>query len=209
MGHRFTGLEQQFGDLRREMLGFITAERTGVSLGRHLNQTVEVRYTSGAGPAPHMTNSEYQQLVEFLGRQFAEVDGRFTQVDGRFAQVDARFALLDQRLLRFDECFQTIDQQFGTMDRRLVTMEQRFEAGFDAVEQQLRDILGHLDAIYGRLERLEQEYHAITQGLRRIELLLADERTKREILARGVLELKQRIAGLQARVDELERRIRE
>ncbi len=31
-----------------------------------------------------MTNSEYQQLVEFLGGQFAAVDRRFGALEGRF-----------------------------------------------------------------------------------------------------------------------------
>jgi hypothetical protein len=44
-----------------------------------------------------MSPTEYQALVEFLGRQFAEVDQRFAQVDQRFAAIDQRFAAIDQR----------------------------------------------------------------------------------------------------------------
>ena len=71
-----------------------------------------------------MTNTEHQQLVEFLGQRFVAMDRRF---DG--------------------------------MDRRFDSLEQRVETGF-------RDTSGHLEAIYASLERLEQEYHAITEGLR-------------------------------------------
>ena len=67
---------------------------------------------------------------------------------------------------------------------------------------------GHLDAIYRRLEALELEYQAIVQSLRRIEGLLADEMGRREVLERSVQELKQNVAFLQARIEELERRIR-
>jgi hypothetical protein len=67
-----------------------------------------------------MTNDEYQQLVEFLGRQFSAIERRFDAVDQRLDGHDDRF----------------------------------------------REILGHLEAIYGRLERLEQEYQAIVDGLR-------------------------------------------
>ena len=109
-----------------------------------------------------MTNDEYQQLVEFLGRQFTAIDRRFDAVDRRFDAQDERF----------------------------------------------REILGHLDAIYGRLERLEQEYHAIVEGLRRIEAIVSDERGRREILERSLVELRERVALLQARIDELERRLR-
>ena len=52
-----------------------------------------------------MLNSEYQQLVEFLGRRFAEIEQRFE------------------------------------------AMDQRFETRFDAIEEQLRDILGHFDEV--------------------------------------------------------------
>lgn len=47
-------------------------------------------------------------------------------------------------------------------------------------------MLGHVDEIY---RRLEQEYHAITQGLRRINARLTDESGRREILACDLEEL--------------------
>jgi chromosome segregation ATPase len=119
-----------------------------------------------------MTNDEYRQLVDFLGRQFAAIDQRFVVIDQRFVAMDQRF------------------------DR----LEHRVEEGF-------REILGHLDAIYGRLERLEQEYYAIVERLRRIEAILTDERGRREILERGLAELKERVALLQARIGEIERRL--
>ena len=120
-----------------------------------------------------MTSSEYQQLVEFLGRQFTAVDGRFAQVDGCFAQIDGRFT---------------------EMDRQFTELR--------------RDLLQHFDEIYQRFERLEQEYQAITQSLRRIEVGLADERGRREILERDLAGLKQNVAILQARIDEIEQRLR-
>ena len=176
-----------------------------------------------------MTNNEYQQLVEFLGRQFAEIEQRFTAIDQRFTGLDQRFAGLDQRFTDIDQRFIGLDQRFTDLDQRFtdldqrfigldqrfigldqrfVTMEQRFEARFDTIEQQLRDVLGHFDEVYRRLERLEQEYYAITQGLRRIETLLVDERGKREILEQSVDELKRQALALQARIDELEQQLR-
>ena len=62
--------------------------------------------------------------------------------------------------------------------------------------------------IYRRLERLEQEYYAVVQALRRIEGLLTDEIGRREILERGLEELKHQVAALQARIGELEQRLR-
>ncbi|MBI2181695.1 MAG: hypothetical protein HYU31_12870 [Deltaproteobacteria bacterium] len=112
-----------------------------------------------------MSPTEYEQLVEFLGRQFTEIDRRFDQIDRRFDQVDGQIAELR------------------------------------------REMLGHFDEIYRRLERLEQEYHAITQGLRRIEASLAGESGRREILARDLAELKQQVTALQSRIEVIEARL--
>jgi chromosome segregation ATPase len=70
-----------------------------------------------------------------------------------------------------------------------------------------QEMLGHFDAIYLRFDRLEQEYQAILQALRRIEARLADETGLREILERDLAELKHRVAELQSRIDDLEQRL--
>ena len=88
-----------------------------------------------------MSPSEYQQLVELLGQ-------RFTSIDGRFASIDGRFAI--------------IDRHFAAIDRRFALLEERVATGF-------RDVAGHFDETYRRLERLDHEYVAIAQALRRIE----------------------------------------
>ena len=105
-----------------------------------------------------MTSTEYEQLVEFLGRRFTDVDRRF-----------------------------------GAVERSITELRQ--------------ELLGHFDELHWRLERLEQEYHAITQGLRRIEAGLADERGRREIFERDLAELKQHVAALQSRIEEIEQRL--
>ena len=105
-----------------------------------------------------MTSTEYQQLVDFLGRQFTEIDRRFDEMGGQLAELR-------------------------------------------------RDMLGHFDEIYRRLDRLEQEYQAITQALRRIEAGLADELGRREILERDLAELKHQVAALQSRIEDIEQRL--
>ena len=119
-----------------------------------------------------MAPTEYQQLVEFLGRQFTEIDRRFTEVGRGFTEIDGRF---------------------DGMQRQIAELRQ--------------EMLGHFDEIYRRLDRLEQEYFAITQGLRRIEARLADEGARREILERDLAELKLHVAALQLRIDDLEQRL--
>jgi chromosome segregation ATPase len=115
----------------------------------------------------------------------------------------------------YEQLVEILDRRFSEMDRRFDEVAHRFDRvdqRIDGVEQSVaglrRDILGHFDAIYGRLERLEQEYQAITQALRRIELMLVDERGGREILQRDLEVLKQQVAGLQSRIEEIEQHFR-
>ncbi len=130
-----------------------------------------------------MSPSEYQELVEFLTGQFGQIEGQFTSIDRRFhdltLEMDRRFTLLDRRL----EAFQAeVGERFG-------------------------EVFGHFDELYRRLERLEQEYYAISQQLRRIEAALSDESGRREILERGLAALKEHVGLLQARIAEIERRL--
>ena len=133
-----------------------------------------------------MSPSEYEQLVEFLGRQFTEIDHRFEQIDHRFEQVDRQFNHIAGR-------FDQVDRRFDKVDEHIAELR--------------REMLGHFDEIYRRLERLEQEYQAIVQGLRRIEACLADESGRREILVHDLAELKQQVAALQSRIEDIEARL--
>jgi hypothetical protein len=51
-----------------------------------------------------MTSVEYQQLVEFLGRQFTEIDHRFDEVDLRFTE------LRQEMLGHFDEIYRRFER---------------------------------------------------------------------------------------------------
>ncbi|MDP2628256.1 MAG: hypothetical protein Q8Q58_15315 [Candidatus Rokubacteria bacterium] len=93
-----------------------------------------------------------------------------------------------------------VDRRFGKVGHGFTEMDRRFT--------ELRhDMLAHFDEVYRRFERLEQEYHAITQALRRIEAGLADERGRREIPERDLAELKQHLAAFQSRIAGLEQRL--
>ena len=107
-----------------------------------------------------------------------------------------------EQLVRFlGPRFDTIDRRFETIDRRFDSVDRKFD--------ELRtEILGHFDEIYRRLERLEQEYQAITQALRRIEARLGDERGRREILERDLTTLRENVAVLSARIEAIEQRLR-
>ena len=94
-----------------------------------------------------------------------------------------------------------LSTQFAEIDRRFVETDRR-------AEERFREILGHFDELYRRLERLEAEYFAIVQTLRRIETLVGSEHAQREALGQGVDELRRQIADLQARLDAVEARLR-
>lgn len=60
-----------------------------------------------------MSPSEYEQLVEFLGRQFTEIDRRFEQIDRRFDLVAGRFDRVDRR-------FDQVDGQIAELRREML-----------------------------------------------------------------------------------------
>jgi predicted nuclease with TOPRIM domain len=90
--------------------------------------------------------------------------------------------------------------RFAEIDRRFAEIDRRSE-------EQFREILGHFDELYRRLERLEAEYFAIVQTLRRIETLVASEQAQRAVLEQSVDQLRRQIADLQARLDAVEARL--
>ena len=107
----------------------------------------------------------------------------------------------------YQQLVESLERQSTEIGRRFTEMDRRFDEVDLRVIELRQDMLGHFDAIYHRFERLEQEYHAITQALRRIEAGLADERGRREIFERALAELKQHVAVLQSRIEEIEQRL--
>ena len=78
----------------------------------------------------------------------------------------------------YAELVRFLGQRFDTSDRRFDAIDRRFDAIGRRFDELRTELLGHFDEIYRRLERLEQEYQAIMQALRRIEGRLVDERTR-------------------------------
>ena len=116
-----------------------------------------------------------------------------SQIDRRFGEIDRRFGEIDRR-------FGEVAYQLGELGRRIDAVDAR-------ITELRGEMLGHFDEIYRRLERLDQEYLAITQALRRIEARLTDEHERREIIERDLADLKQHVAALQARIVALEQRL--
>jgi chromosome segregation ATPase len=100
----------------------------------------------------------------------------------------------------YQQLVQFLEERFAAVDRR-------FEALEGQVHELRVEMLGHVDGIYRRLEILEQEYQTSTGTLRRIEALLVDDRARREIVERDLATLKENLAVLRARIEEVERRL--
>jgi len=103
-------------------------------------------------------------------------------------QINSRFDALEQR---FDQKLGTLEQRF---DQKLESLEQRFEGKLDAVEDRMRayakEVADHMESrIVGAFMGIAQSHE-----LRMRNLELADD---------GV---RQRLAALESRVLELERR---
>ena len=72
-----------------------------------------------------MTSVEYQQLVDFLGRQFTEIDRRFGEVNQRFGEVNRRFDEVD---LSFTELRREMLGHFDAIYHRFERLEQEYHA---------------------------------------------------------------------------------
>jgi len=86
-----------------------------------------------------MSNSEYQDLIAFLGRRFEEIGRHFDAVDHRFEAMDRRFDRVEAKLAEHDARIEAIDG--------------RFCEGF-----------GHFDHLYRRMGRLEQDTRRFWKG---------------------------------------------
>jgi len=69
-------------------------------------------------------------------------------------------------------------------------------------------MLAHFDQLYRRLEGLEQEYQAIAHDLRRIDAGVGGQKGRQGSLERELARLRENLASVTARIDEIERRLR-
>lgn len=90
------------------------------------------------------------------------------------------------------------------MEQRLRSEIQGLRGEFDEFR---RDVDGHFDSLYHRLDRLDTEYQAIVEGLRRIEAAVARGEQDREAIRAEVAELRARVGALAQRLAELETRL--
>ena len=141
-------------------------------------------------------------MADGTDENFSAIHRRFDAVDQRFDAVDQRLDAVDAKLAAHDRTFDRFARILDEFRRQSAEQEARNEERF-------REILGHFDAVYHRLDKIEQEYLMLKEGIRRIEAMLLDEQGKREALERRLAGLKTDVVALQARIEAIERRLQE
>src|SRR2546422_7048595 len=97
-----------------------------------------------------MTNAEYQQLVEFLGRQFTAIDGRFAAIDRRFDTLEHRVDEGVRDVLgHFDEIYPPLD--------RLEQEDQAIVPALRRIQAMLADERGRPELLERSVEELKQQ----------------------------------------------------
>lgn len=84
------------------------------------------------------------------------------------------------------------------------TLGERIDTVEIKIETFRSEMLGHVDELYRRIDRLETEYQAIRAALGRIEQSIAEDSVRRDALRRQLGELRERIAELELRLADLE-----
>lgn len=165
------------------------------------------------GPLPttprHVTPGEYQDLVEFLARQFdrvwkefARIEERFAGIDERFTGVDDRFARIEGRFAAVDDRFAGIEGRFAGIDERFSEIEERF-AGIDEQFEKQREETRSL--VLTTAESQRDEIRLVAEGVTTNRRLIEEVRSDVRALRTDVEHLDTKVS---VRLDDHEERIR-
>ncbi|HEV7429193.1 MAG TPA: hypothetical protein VGQ46_22795 [Thermoanaerobaculia bacterium] len=112
---------------------------------------------------------------------------------------------------------QAVDLQLQEMRREMITWpvlmrfhETVIRLDFEDVRSKMETLatrdamLTYVDGIYGRFDRLEDEYYALIAAVRRIETQMKQQNANLEVLRAEMLEVRKQIADLSQRVTNLE-----
>jgi hypothetical protein len=132
-----------------------------------------------------MTNSEYQELVEFLGRKFEEVDRRFDQTATK-EELPAQQAETRRHFDVVAEDLRSRMQLVAEGHQALVDGQQALVEGHQALAEGQERILV-------RMERMERELGAMI----RISYAELEERIRR--CEQGLTTVQERLGRVEAR----------
>jgi len=102
--------------------------------------------------------------------------------------------VLADALLNFYQ--KMLKPEFDSIKGKLAEQDERFSV-----------VLGHLDSIYNRIGRLEDESLTMNNRLKRIEASIELGDSKRSDLDKSVKDMKVQLANLQSRIESVERQL--
>ena len=111
------------------------------------------------------------------------------------------------KLLEHDKRFDAVDERFARQDVRLDNFASQFFEFKDSVDKRFEELLGRIRAIETNLEKLTgdvdkltQEYYAITAALRRLEKAIGDPEN-------WTSSIREELDSMNARITTLERQV--
>ena len=125
-----------------------------------------------------MTNTEYQELIEFLGGKFTEVDARFAQVDASLDQMSTKEELWTHQ---------------AEIRRHFEVVAEGLRADIRQVPEGHQFLVDGQARIIDRIDRLEHELGAM------IRFSYAELERRIRSLEEGMASLQERVARVEAR----------
>lgn len=95
-----------------------------------------------------MTKSEYQELIEFLGKRFEAMDRRFDGIEAKLEEHDRRFDAVEAKLEEHDRAASTVEarlEEVGDFDRKLETLREQMDARFAEMMDLMKTSYGEID----------------------------------------------------------------
>ena len=103
-----------------------------------------------------MSENEYKELIDFLGKKFEKIDERFEKIDNQFEKIDERFKKIDDQ---FEETKRHTDARIEEVKRHTGVL-------IEAVEHKI-DIV--IEGVMGLNERLDRHTAENEQEHSRLE----------------------------------------
>ena len=112
-----------------------------------------------------MTQSEYQQLVEFIAPKFDQIDKRFDAVDKRFDAVDERFDAVDERFDRVESRLTGVEV-YAEVNRQLIqTVAEGVQANSQKLDAFKAEVIAEFAAVRSEMAEGFASVHDAVSGL--------------------------------------------
>jgi len=144
--------------------------------------------------------------IEGLGGRVERVEGRLGNVDGRLGSLEGGLGNVDGRLGSLEGGLGNVDGRLGSLEARVDQFATQVARRFQEIEARVEGVGLRLEAfrlealdrfgdLYGKFGGLHDEYRLVVGALRRLE-------------EAGTAARPSEIAGLAARLEEIDQRLR-